>query len=513
MASIGVNVDRAGRHDPAVVRGLGATWIRIVAMPDIDLSVYFRNCRQAGLKILLVLAKESGGDYARYQRLYGALVDAVQVGNEPDLDSPSSWTLSQGELVALGKAARAAFPFTPLVCAGLASGHPEWLDGADLSWCEALAFHPYLKDAPSDTDLEDLPDVDGLVRAYQRFGKPLLMTEWGWWGSEEGRATEEVRDMVRWAGRTGDVEVFFYFCADDAMVPPFGLLDAKGKPKGRATAFKEQAPLAIHSLWPTVAPEPPPAGPAPWAWWTPEQLAAAAACPLPAVRENWPRLVEQMTHAGIYGRMVALAMIGTIAKESASTFRPIHEYRNADGSIPSIWLTYDGGPEFHGRGFIQITHRSNYARYSIAVSELWGTEIVPDPQLDLVAVPDRALDPDISAAVAACYFRDHANGALLLAARNGQWDQVRRYVLGGPDPEGTARIARIAAQLGTAGPDVPAIDPKDELIAAYETALKTLRDATLPAVQTALANTETALDEAQRQLDECRRIVTQMAPV
>lgn len=295
-------------------------------------------------------------------------------------------------------------------------------------------------------------------------------------------------------------------------VAAFGLLRLDGSEKPAAQAFREAASRQIHSLWPDIKePEPEPTVNA-WAWWTPEALAAAAECPVDAVRENWPRLVEQMNHAGIYGRMVAIAMIGTIAKESASTFRPIHEYRNADGSIPQVWYTYDGGPEFHGRGFIQLTHRSNYQRYSIAVSELWGTEIVPDPQLDLVAVPDRALDPDISAAVSALYFRDHANGALLLAARNGQWDQVRRYVLGGPDPEGTARIARIAVALGTTGPDVPAGDPKDELIAAYETALKTLRDATVPATEAKLAAMEAELDAAQAELSEIKRIVRQFAP-
>lgn len=498
MASIGLNVSRDGRHSADLVRSLGATWLRIVAMSDHDLSVYFRNCRQAGLKILLVLARESGGDYARYRNLYGGLVDAVQVGNEADLVSPSSWTMTQGELVALGKAARSAFPSIPLVCAGLASGHPEWLDGADLSWCNAVAVHPYAKDAPNPSDLEDLPDADELVRAYQRFGKPILVTEWGWWGSEEGRATEEVRDMIGWAGKTGDCEVFFYFATDDAMVTPFGLLDAKGKPKARAAAFKAQAALAVHSLWPDVTapqPEPAPSGPDPWEWWTPEQLAAAAESPVDAVRENWPRLVEQMTHAGIYDRMVAIAMIGTIAKESASTFRPIHEYRNADGSIPPIWHTYDGGPEFHGRGFIQNTHRYNYAALGPKIAALWNTD-PNQPDFDLVTNPDNLLNPDLSAAAAAIFFRDAAGGALLQAARSGNWASVRRYVLGGADPEGAQRIGRIGQQLGTTVEPPPTpVDDRDAKIAAYELALRTLRDDSVPA--------------ARARLDEIDRIVRQ----
>jgi hypothetical protein len=517
MASVGTNVDRSGRHDAALVRSHNATWQRIVAMTDVDLSVHFRNCRQAGVQTLLVLARESGGDYARYARLYGSLVSAVQVGNEADLESESSWSMTQGELVALGKAARSAFgPTMPIVCAGLASGHPEWLDGADLSWCDAIAFHPYLKDAPNPDDLEDLPDVDALAREYARFGKPLLITEWGWWGNEEGRATEEVRDMIAWAARTDLVEVFFYFAMDDAMVPPFGLLDARGKPKPRAKAFTEEAAKAIHSLWPTVTeppiePDPPERPkPDPWAWWTAEQISSAAQCPLTNVRANWPRLVEQMTHAGIYDRMVAIAMIGTIAKESASTFRPVREafYLGEPEPAESHRKTLRYYP-FYGRGFIQNTWESNYRGLGPKIAALWGTS--PDhPDFDLVADPDKLLDPDFSAAAAAIYFRDHAGGALLVAARAGQWDQVRYYVLGGPDPDGTQRIARIAQQLGTVTPQpIPPADPKDTQIAGLEIALRTLRDETIPAIMRRQAQAEAEMDEAQRLLDEGLRICRQ----
>ncbi len=261
MASIGLNVSRDGSIPVDTIRGLGATWVRVVGMPDADLTTYFRELRAAGIKILLVLARESGADYAMYAQRYADAIDAVQVGNEPDLSSPSSWTMSQAELAARGQMARAVFPRPmSLVCAGLASGHPDWLDGMDLSAFDALAFHPYLKDAPNPVDLEDLADVDGLLAEYRAFGLPVLVTEWGWWADDEPRATEETRDMVAWMGRTGDVEVFFYFCAADSMVPPFGLLRADGREKPRAKAFREAASVAIHSLWPNVqAPQPEPA--------------------------------------------------------------------------------------------------------------------------------------------------------------------------------------------------------------------------------------------------------------
>lgn len=517
MGSIGLNVSRDGRHDPALIRSLGATWIRIVAMPAHDLSDYFRRARAAGLKILLVLARESGGDYAEYQRRYGSLVDAVQVGNEADLESPSSWTMPQDRLMALGRAARSAFPNLPLVCSGLASGHPEWLDGADLSWCDAVACHPYAKDAENPTDLEDQPDAQPLIREYTRFGKPVLVTEWGWPDTGEPRGSAEIRDMIRWAAQTDEIEAFFYFCLSDDMVEPFGLLRDDGSEKPRAGAFKAEAKKAIHSLWPyvdeppiVVVPEPAPAGPDPWRWWDAATIAATIRCPEARIVEHWPRISEQLNHCGIYELPVAAAMLGTVAIETAHRFEPIHEFRNADGSIPSIWYSYDGGPDYHGRGFIQLTHRSNYAAYGPKIATLWGAGGW-EPDFNLVGTPDNALNPDISAAVSALYFRDHGGGAIPPAARAGDWREVRRLVQGGS--AGLADFTRYAAALvASARPDRPPVpvDRRDELIAGYEIALRTLRDVTLPAIRVQMEESEFRLDAAQSQLDEARRIVAQM---
>lgn len=494
MASIGLNVARDGSSDPVTVRDLGATWVRIVAMAEHDLTDYLLRCEDQGLRVLLVLARESfadGGTVSLYRERYADLVDAVQVGNESDLVSPSSWTMAPGELAALGLSVRTAWPGIPIVCAGMASGHPEWMDGMNLSWADAVAVHPYLKDAPNPSDLEDLPDADALVREYGRFGKPVLVTEWGWWGDQEQRATEETRDMVRWAGSTDLCEVLFYFCYSDSMVPPFGLLHADGSEKPRAAAFREQAQHAIHSLWPTTRPaEPQPPAVDAWRYWTPEQLAATIRCPLASVRAHWPRLVEQLAHCGIDDRPVQAAMAGTVAIETAHRFEPIHEFRNPDGSIPAIWHTYDGGPEFHGRGFIQVTHRSNYARYGPKVAELWGAGGW-EPDFDLVGDPDRALEPNMSAAIAALYFRDHGGDHLQLipnAARRGDWREVRRLVQGAD--AGLADFTRYATALLSGAPPAP-VDEAE----ALRLALRTLRDSTLPALRA--------------QLDEADRIVRQ----
>ncbi len=47
--------------------------------------------------------------------------------------------------------------------------------------------------------------------------------------------------------------------------------------------------------------------------------------------------------------------------------RTNEEYRNKDGSIPSGWYSYHGGPNYHGRGLIQLTHVENYEGFGSAV--------------------------------------------------------------------------------------------------------------------------------------------------
>jgi predicted chitinase len=494
MASVGMNVARDGSSSPDLVRSLGCTWIRVVALPDVDLSGYFSHCRALGLQIMLVLARESGGNYAVYQRRYGHLIDCVQVGNEPDLASPSSWTMSPVELASLGRSARQVFgQDMPIVTAGMASGHPEWLAGMDLSWADAVAVQPYLKDAPNPNDIEDLPDVTELVAGYQALGKPLIISEWGWWGDNEVRGAEEVGDMTRWAAATGDVEVYFHFCLDDGMVPPFGLYRADGTAKPAAGTFISAAAGAIHSLWPNIEAtvDPPPPAFDPWQFWSAEQISDAIGANLDHVRLYWPKLAEQLNNAGIYDRWTAIAELATIAVEVGARFEPIHEY-----GTPADWAGYSGGSQYAGRGFIQLTHDYNYRYYGRAVADLWNAGDAPE--LNLEANPDGALNPDVAAAVMAVFFRDHGIPEMAAA---GNWAGIRRAVNGGMTGWQTFADAVEALKAISApeqpAPVPPSVDPRDQTIADLTLALRTLRDETIPAIRA--------------QVDEAERIAIQFA--
>ena len=165
---------------------------------------------------------------------------------------------------------------------------------------------------------------------------------------------------------------------------------------------------------------------------TPEQVAAAAKVPVDAVRRNLPLIEQALAEQGIGDRPTVIAAIGTTAIETASTFEPIHEFESPH------WDTYSGGRQFHGRGFIQLTHDYNYRAAGLALG------------LDLVGNPDLALEPRTAARVLAWYFktvRGKTSGMNVSdAARAGDWRKVRLLVLGAE--MGWKRLADVAAKLG-----------------------------------------------------------------
>jgi len=104
-------------------------------------------------------------------------------------------------------------------------------------------------------------------------------------------------------------------------------------------------------------------------------------------------------------QMVAMA-IGTICAETGQ-FDPIKEPRHKFNTSVGSDHNYDiydhkngnlgppDGATFCGRGFVQLTGRENYARYGAMI------------KVDLIAVPDAALDPVNAARLLAAFLFDH----------------------------------------------------------------------------------------------------------
>lgn len=159
-------------------------------------------------------------------------------------------------------------------------------------------------------------------------------------------------------------------------------------------------------------------------------VAGCVSAPPANVGAAWPALVEALQWRGIDGPEVRVGMAATIAIE-CPPFKPIRE-RYAKGQTPEQYFARYAPPHpvaaklgnrdladalaYIGRGFLQITGRTNYVAYGKAIG------------IDLEKSPDLALDPHHSARIAAAYFRDRGVDK---ACQVGDWRSVRRLVNGG----------------------------------------------------------------------------------
>jgi predicted chitinase len=149
---------------------------------------------------------------------------------------------------------------------------------------------------------------------------------------------------------------------------------------------------------------------------TDEQIAEAVRIPVKNVRENWPYLKAALTAVGVTDRNSMLAVLAISARESAMT--PILEFASGQAyeGMTGIGNTQPGdGVRYKGRGYIQLTGRSNYRYYGAKIG------------VDLENNPDLALRPDVAAKIAAAYWKDRGIPA---AAQVGDWRAVNRKVAG-----------------------------------------------------------------------------------
>jgi putative chitinase len=127
------------------------------------------------------------------------------------------------------------------------------------------------------------------------------------------------------------------------------------------------------------------------------------ATPLPPIIRNLPLVLAALEAEGLTWPPIVLAAIATIRAE-AEGFAPIDEfisrYNTSPGGKP--FDLYDNrhdlgnlgapdGADFRGRGFVQLTGRSNYARFG----EKLGVALTTTPEL--------ANEPDIAARLLAAF--------------------------------------------------------------------------------------------------------------
>lgn len=116
--------------------------------------------------------------------------------------------------------------------------------------------------------------------------------------------------------------------------------------------------------------------------------------------------------------LVMAGALATVRVECGKNFKPIMEYASGEAyeGRRDLGNTEKGdGVRYKGRGYIQLTGRSNYA--------LFGQKI----GVDLIGNPDLALDIEVGAKILAHYFKDRGVVEACLAK---DWLRVRKLING-----------------------------------------------------------------------------------
>ncbi|MBM2809903.1 MAG: hypothetical protein HW416_662 [Chloroflexi bacterium] len=171
--------------------------------------------------------------------------------------------------------------------------------------------------------------------------------------------------------------------------------------------------------------------------WSAAEIAGVTGCPKRNIELYWPLVFDALTSRGQASIRSCAGAIGTVAIETASNFASVEEaywlspaarlaYYNDTGQHAE----YSGGPQFHGRCLIQLTHDYNYR----AAGDAMG--------LDLVSNPDATMEPANAAGIFAWYW---ASRDIQSMADAGDWAAVRRAVQGGT--AGLPRLIQVTTDL------------------------------------------------------------------
>ena len=163
--------------------------------------------------------------------------------------------------------------------------------------------------------------------------------------------------------------------------------------------------------------------------------------PLDILKNNLPIVLSALTESAIGSPEMVLMALSTVRVETVS-MKPISEFVSRFNTSPGghPFDLYDNrkdlgnegqpdGERYRGRGFVQLTGRSNYTRYSEVLG--LGTQLVEEP--------DMANEPKIAARLLAHFLKDRERTIKeALLARN--FAGARRLVNGGTHglPEFTA---------------------------------------------------------------------------
>lgn len=271
-----------------------------------------------------------------------------------------------------------------------------------------------------DFDSEDLPAIDELVPEVNEDDE-LVITEPDDGETEDDKVEPPVIDVEPGAGSE-----------DDTDLPPVSddeeTSDDEGSNETPETPDEPAEPKAPEQPEEPAAPageEPPaeePAAPAP----APEApmrdiftdavvQAILPGAPMENIQAYTPLVLNALAEFGIADPVMGCYTFGTIRPETGG-FAPIPEISRGRGNEygkpdPQTGHTY------YGRGFVQLTWRSNYEYYGNILG------------IDLLNNPDLALEPTTAARVMALYLLEHQGGIRDTLGR-GDYRAARQIVNG-----------------------------------------------------------------------------------
>jgi hypothetical protein len=268
---IGLNVAADGAPGGAAAAALGVDWVRIEIVEGQPTHAALADFQAHGIRVLAVVDYSTLGNYPGYYECgpgqgfgawragwvarvgevasaYAGTVDAWEVWNEEDHPvaacgapveyNPGLPASVYGPMLRDAYDAIRARSAAPIIMGGTDSGQVAYVDAARVGgtlWADAVAIHPYGV-VPDGTWCpnpgEDLNCAWGTFRGKldeygAATGLPIWITEFGVRTQDTTHQANYLEDGFRAA----DGSMAFYFCASDAMVPPFGLTFADGTPK------------------------------------------------------------------------------------------------------------------------------------------------------------------------------------------------------------------------------------------------------------------------------------------
>lgn len=207
-----------GRPSYAKLVNLGCTGYRMEMRDTDEFYTYYASLRRLNSCLLVGPSTEDTSKIATH---LPHEPDVVIIGNEPDFDGESSWTMTPTEYINLWRDTAPLFPHSALCVAGMLIKDTNYLSKT----LPGLNPHPtYVNVHYPDTELD--------LARFMHYGS-VIVGEWTW-------ATGTAQEIVDWHRLLVQyTRHSFWFCWSEGMVPEHGLVSATGQKLNTYYSYKE----------------------------------------------------------------------------------------------------------------------------------------------------------------------------------------------------------------------------------------------------------------------------------